>query len=479
MRPYVPKKQRRGNAAKIVAGAACVLVLLAALFAGGMIYLRSQPAYMINRGFRKLGREISHSKNPLVEKVDLNEILRMMKEEGSHVNSSLNFSTDIPKLGRITLGVDTDFYKDMHARELNADTAVSLMNMEFVHVSIYADDEVLCFSVPELFLEDMYIENENVVSQYNSSILAELTSKTSMEDFSIDLFGDEDGRIQARDWRELESVWNQLMSDLEACREGMVFEKVEKGLYRVKLPEKETNRLVENFLDSYWELSGINEDSDAFWKDYRKILSSDISLLLEMNGSRIDSITLEEPVKLWDDTASIAGEIFFLGKKRSIDKMQGKVEIEGVDGRKREIVGHLQHTASRTKKQIDLDLTYLEEDKSSVIEFDMDCDAVQNAFDMSFSVNGGTDHFEINLESNLVDVVKGESMTIDLDKITFSMRDSEVYRITGEIGIEPVGDRVKPTVKAETAFFEMSSSDWERIIAKLDDVYGRILDSLW
>lgn len=481
VRPYVPGEQKRGNAAKIVIGVACVLVLIAVLLVGGIVYIRSTPAYVISRGFQNLGKEISQSKNPLIEKVDLNELLRMMEEDGSHVDSSLNFSTELAMLGKTTLGVDTDFYKDMHARELNADTTISLMNMELAHVNIYADDEVFCFSIPELFLEDMYIENENVVSQYNHSILAELGSESSMEDFSIDLFGDGDGRIQARDWRDLESIWDQLVTDLEACREGMTMEKVEKGLYRVKLPGKETDRLVKNFLDSYGKLSGVEEELQDLWKEYKTVLSSDISLLLEINGRRIDSIMLEEPVKLWDDTASVAGEVFFLGEKRSIDKIQGKAEIDGADGRERELIGELQHTASQTKKQIDLDVTYLEEDKSSLIEFDMDCDAVQNAFDMSFSINesGGTDHFEIDLESNLVDVVKGESMTLDLDKLTFSTRGSEVYRITGEIGIEPVGDKIRQTVKAETAFFEMSFSDWEKIITKLDDAYGSILNSLW
>lgn len=477
--PYVPKAQRRGNNARIMIGVACVFVLMAALLIGGIVYVSNTPAYRVGRGFRKLGKEISRSKNPLIEKIDMNELLRMMGEDGGHVDSSLNFSTKLPQIGRTTLGVDTDYYKDMHTRELNADTTISLMNMEFAHVSIYADDEMFCFSIPELFLENMYIENENVVSQYNNSLLAELSSKSRMEDFSIDLFGGEDGRIQAQEWRELESIWDKIVTDLEACREGMIFEKVEKDLYRVKLPEKETDRLFKSLLDSYWKLNGSNEELQDLWKDYKKVLCSDINLLLEMKGSRINSIMLEEPIKLWDDTASVAGEIFFLGEKRSIDKIQGKAEIDGVDGREREIIGELQHTASRTKKQIDLDLTYREQDKSSLIEFDMDCDAVQDEFDMDFSIKSGKSDFAVALEGSLVDVVKGKSMTLDLDKVNFSMYGNEIFRITGEIDIEPIHDRIKPSVNPDTAFFEMSSSDWENIITKLDDAYGSILDSLW
>lgn len=479
VRPYVPQAQRKGNAAKIVIGVVCALVLVVALLLGAMIYMRSTPAYKISRGFRNLGKEISQSQNPLTEKAGMNEILQMMQEEGSHVDSSVNFSTDLPLLGSTTLGIDTDFYKDMHAKELNADTTLSLMNMDFAHLNIYADDEVFCFSIPELFMENMYIENENVVSQYNNSILAQLGSTSSMEDFSIDLFGEADGRVQAQEWRDMEAVWEKFETDLTACREGMTIGKVEKGLYRVTFPEKETNRLLKNLLDSYGKLGGSNAEVQSLWKDYKKLLSSDISVLLEINGSRIDSIMLEEPVRFWDDTASVSGEIFFLGEARSIDKIQGKAEIDGVDGRKRKVVGQIQQTSDRESWQIDMDLKYSEEEESGKIKFIMNCDAVDDEFDMTFSMDDRVDDLEIKLEGSLNDIVQGESLQIGLDQVSFSMDDEEVYRITGKIDIEPLQDRIKPTVEADTAFFEMSIYDWETIITKLDDTYGSILNSLW
>jgi len=478
-RSYVPKAQKRGNAAKIIAGVACVFTLIAALLVGGIVYVRNTPAYRISRGFRNLGKEISQSKNPLVEKAGISDLLQMIEEDGSHIDSSLNFSTQLPLFGSTTLGVDTDYYKDMHARELNADTTISLMNMEFAHVNIYADDEVFCFSIPELFLENMYIENENVVSQYNNSLLAELGSRSSMEEFSIDLFGDEDGRIQAQDWRDLESIWKKLEADLEACGEGMTVGKVEKGLYRVTFPGKEVDRLLRNLLDSSWKMSGSNAESDAFWKDYKKILSSDISLLLEINGSRIDSIMLEEPVRLWDDTASFAGEIFFLGEKRSIDKIQGKAEIDGVDGRKRKLIGQFQQTTGEENHHIDMDLKYSEEEEEGKIKFVMNCDAVKDTFDMTLSMKDSKDDLEVELEGSLDDITRGESLKLDLDQVSFQTEGEELYRITGEVDIEPLQGAIRPSVDPDTAFFEMSLPDWEKIITKLDDAYGSILNSLW
>ena len=128
------------------------------------------------------------------------DMLRMMQEDGCHVDTSLDFSMDMPMMGTVTLGLDTDFYKDMKAKELNAETSLSMINYEFGHLNIYANDEVFCFSVPELFMEDMYIENENVVSQFNNSILAEYSEQSDAEEFSIDLFSIENKANSIRDW---------------------------------------------------------------------------------------------------------------------------------------------------------------------------------------------------------------------------------------------------------------------------------------
>lgn len=476
--PYVPQAQKKGTAVKIVIGAACALVFIMALLIGGMVYLRSKPAYKISMGFRNLGKEMDQTQNRLVEKIGINELLLMMEEEGSHVDSSLNFATELPLLGSTTLGIDTDFYKDMQAKELNADTTLSLMNMDFAHLNIYADEEIFCFSLPELFLENMYIENEHVVSQYNNSILAQLGSSSSMEDFSIDLFADADDKIRPQEWRDLDKIWEKFEGDLTACKEGMTIAKVEKGLYRVTLPQKESDRLLKDLLDSYVEINDALEMQDL-WDDYKNLLSSDIGLLFEMNGSRIDSIMLEEPVSLWDNTASIGGELFFLGEARSIDKVQGKITIEGVDGKTREVIGQIKQTSDSDVYQMDVDVKYSEEEESGKIKFVMNCDAARDEFDMTFSVKDSADDMEIALEGSLDDIVEGESLEINLDQVTFSTDDEEVYRVSGDIAIEPLQDKIKATVKPETAFFEMSLYDWEEIINKLDDAYGSILNSLW
>lgn len=477
IRPYHPKEKK--SAAKIVIAIACVCVVLIVAIVGGLIYFRSTPVYKISKGFQNIGREITQTRNPLAEKIGGDDMLRMMQEDGCHVDTSLDFSMDMPMMGTVTLGLDTDFYKDMKAKELNAETSLSMINYEFGHLNIYANDEVFCFSVPELFMEDMYIENENVVSQFNNSILAEYSEQSDAEEFSIDLFSIENKANSIRDWKSFSTAFEQTARDIDACREAMTIEKVEKGLYRVTFPKQEINRLVKNYMKEYSEIYEMTDSMSAL-SYYDNWVTSDLSLLFEISSkNRIESIMIEEPVKMLDSEASVSGELFFLGEDRSIDKMQGKISVDGVDGETREIICQIVQNTTEDEHQVTVDAKYSDDYDEAKIKYVMNCDAANDEFEMTFSMKDDIDDLEFTLKGGWDDIVKGESANFELQKLAFTMDDEELFRISGDIMIEPITDKIQPSVEAETAFFEMSFSDWEEIIYNLDDEYGSLLDALW
>lgn len=476
--PYNPQGQKKG-AAKIIIAVACVCVALVAVGVGVMAYLRNRPEYILSKAFMNLGNEFTQTSNPMVEKLGSDDLLLMMEEDGYHMDSKLNFFVDLPMIGDTTLGVDTDIYKDMQAKELNAETSVSVINYEFAHLNIYANDEVFCFSIPELFVEDMYIDNENVVSQFNDSILAEYSEPSDAEEFSIDLFPDKDERISMKDWKSFNTAFKHIESDLSACKDGMTIEKVEKGLYRVTFPQKETNRLVKNYIKEYSELYEMTGDME-FFDNYDEWITSDVSFLFEISpGNRIESIMLEESVKMLDDGAAVSAEIFFLGESRSIDKIQGKLSVDGVDGETRAIICQIVQDVAEDDYQLAIDIKYSGDDSETKIKYMMNCDAVNDTIDMTASVKDDWDSWDMVLEGSLDDIVKGESMKFELDKLTFSMDDEELFKISGDIEIEPIKGKIKQSVKPKTAFFEMTLSDWEDILDEIDDEYGSLLNALW
>lgn len=484
IQPYIPQK-KKGTGVKIVIGLLCAIVVLGGVGVGVLAHYRSKPSYKINQGLLNLAKEIEQVKNPLSEKVGMNDIAVMMQEDGSHVETSFDLTTEVDLMGSttVTLGIDTDFYKDVNAKELSSETSLSVLNYDFAHFNIYANDEVFCFSLPELFMENMYIENENVVSQYNSSFLngiLEGGTPNDAEDFSIDLFPDEDERISMSELRDFSAFMDGFEDDLSACRDSMTVEKADAGLYRVTFPAKETDRLMKNFLESYGKVYGAEEEL-AMWKEYKTLVLSDVSLLVEIdNKNRIESIMLEEPLEMLDGEASLEAEIFFMGETRSIDKIQGKMKANGVDEIDREAIWQIQQTSNDEIYKADMDLKLTEAGETlGKVKFVMDCDAVKDTFDISCSVKDNESEMKIILESSIDDYVKGESIEIDLDNAAISMDGVELFKLSGDIDIEPLQGEVNPSVEPETAFFEMSYAEWLEIIYQLEDEYGGILDYLW
>lgn len=475
---YVPEKPKSGIAVKILIAAVCAVVVIFAAVGIGIAWFRSTPSYKLGRALLNLSREMEEIENPLEEKVGAEDIMLMMAEEGSHISTRMNFTSE--SLYGTTVGVDTECYKDVPNKELSADTSISMMNYEFAHLNIYADDEAFCFSIPELFIENMYIDNENVVGQYNRSFLAELTGAIDTEDFSINLFADEDERLSLREWQDMSSFTERYEEDIANLKDKLVLEKAEKGFYRIVYPAKEMDHLLKNIMDNYkalYEVAGEEE----WWKEYDRLIDSDVSVLFEIDRqNRIDSIAFEAPVKMLDGTASMEASLHFLGDVRSIDKMQGELVVESGDGVERSVHFQVLHTPSEDAYGLNMDLELMEE-KDSLLRMKMvsNSDAVRNEFDMNFSMWDDEEDVELILEGSLDDIVRGRSLELNLEEISFQMDGEEMFKITGDVSVEPLEGEVTSTVKKGTAFFEMTEDDWLDILYEISDEYGGFLDYLW
>lgn len=473
-------EKKKGSGVKIAVGIACALAVLIGIGIGVLAYYRSTPSYKINKGLQKLAMEIVQTKNPLAEKIGIEDILVMMQEEGSHVETELNVPIAVPMIGTTTIGVDVDFYKDMPGKELSADTSFSVMNWDVAHLNIYANDEVFCFSIPELFLEDLYIENENVISQYNDSIWSELFSPSNMDDFSIELFPDADEQISIRGLHNMSDIIEDFGDDFKDLKDSMVVEKTQTGVYRVIFPSQETNRLFKDLLENYAKLYDEAEALQGL-KGYEKLLDSDVSLLFEIDGTnRIESIMLESPVEISDGKISFEGELFFMGGTRSIDKMQGRIAVNGAYGNSGEALWQIQTTSDDTVYRMDMDLKLTEEEETvGKMKFVVNCDASDDEFEMTFSAKDETNDMEFVLEGSADDIVKGESVELDLDQAAVSVDGEELFKVTGNISVEPLEKAIKPSAEPKTALFEMTDADLTRILDRLDDEYGGILGSMF
>ncbi len=480
---YLPPKNHKRTT--LIAILCAVAVVLAAVL-GVCFYHTHSAAYKIQKGFLNLMREAEGMKNPLAEKIGADQIRRMFVEEGGHLDTRMNVTTDT-FLGEVTFGVDTDCEIDRREKEMAASTSVSVMNYELASLQMYGDDENFCFSIPELYMKDVYIENENVTRQYNHSIWADIFGKTEA-DVSIDLFpdawilGDEEGIGKA--------FFKEYASEIAECRRHMTMEKAGENLYRVSFDELYFNELVRQVLYDYVDFSKAGREDVMGILSYFNVVSSadEISFVLEINAAnQIASIRLEEPLSLCGGRIRFSGDIHFLGGKRSIEKMQGMftVKNELEERKETEIIWQTTQSLSLDDYQMESDikcsLTENGETQNVRLGCALECDGRKNSFDGKFTMKDVADDFEVGFQvtGGLSHIKTGESFDVEIDEMTLSAEDEEILLIRGDIGLSPLKRRVRQNVKAETAFFELSEREWETIFEKVYRDYENLLQSIY
>ena len=58
------------------------------------------------------------------------------------------------------------------------------------------------------------------------------------------------------------------------------------------------------------------------------------------------------------------------------------------------------------------------------------------------------------------------------------MDGKDLYKISGELLVEPLQEEVVRTVEARTDFFAMTEQDWEEIALQVINKYGTLWDAL-
>lgn len=482
---YLPPKNHKKTAIIVIL---CVAAVVLASVLGGWFYHTHSAAYKIQKGFLNLMREAGEMKNPLAEKIGADQIRRMIVEEGVHLDTKMNVTTDT-FLGQVTLGVDTDCEVDRQKKEMAASTSLSVMNYELASMELYGDKENLCFSIPELYLENVYIENENVIDQYNHSFWSEIFGKAKGDDFSIDLFpepwlfGDEEGIGKA--------FLKEYADEIAECRRHMTMEKAGKDLYRVSFDELYFNELVRQFLYDYVDFSGVGREDAMGILSYFDVVSGadEISFILEINrANRIESIRVEEPLSLCGGRIRLYGDIHFLGENRSIEKMQGMLTVKNEQQEERketEIVWQAMQSLELDDYQVEADVkcSFTEDGETQDMRLgcELECDGRKNSFDGKFSLKDASDGFEVVWQASggFSHIKKGESFDMELDELTLSAQDEEIWLVRGDIGLSPLKRRVRQNVKAKTAFFELSEREWDRIFERVYKDYEYLLESMY
>lgn len=480
VQPYLPPKKNHKKGLFIALG--IVLFLLLGCVGAGWFYYINSASYQIKKGFENMDREWAQMRNPLAEKLGADEIAQMMAKDGSHVDTKLDFTVDTYGFGDITLGIDTDYYRDMKRKEMDAKTSFSIMNYDFAHFNLYGDEEVLCFSIPELFMEDIYIETEDVDEQFNRSMWADSYFFGEMEDsYSLNLFPDTSQYEPVHSWQDAREYLGACSDHLETCLKGARMEKAGKGMYRVTFDAIEVNYLLRDLIQTYENMTG--QDMYELLSCLQLVsMGENISFLIKMGGAgHIRSIVIEEPVSILDNQIQMEGEILFSGQKRSIDLLQGEIVLTRYeDEEEMEIVWQIDQWISTDKEeyQVEADMKMQAQDEEVNLKYTGAYDAGNDEFEMQLSVKDDWFVYQICGNGKFDDIKYGQSYEMDLQEISMTMDGEELFKISGNIMVEPFEGEIKRSAQAQTAFFKMTEGDWERILDRIDQEYGSLLDLL-
>ena len=459
----VPPQKKNHTKVWITLGVILAVVMVAGTTAAAV--LLNSPKYIVAKAGASLLQEIEQVQIPADSQPDWAGVAQMLGEEGGHTKNRWNVSSDVfaEWLGQsITLGVDMDSYLDKKTKQMSGNVALSVMNNNLLDMDIYAEQDTICFSIPALFLEDMYFSSQNIVSQYNRSLWADY-HRLDSEDFSIDLF-------QTYSYMDREQFTQNYAEELAALSQKISLEKVEKGLYRITLPQAETEAL----LQAVAEMEDLQQEIPC-----QQFLQDEVKLLLELDGNkRIESIVLEEPVAILDGKDTLEGEVFFLGEKRSIDKVQGKIIVTEDGEEALRLVVQLIPTAEDTTYGMEASVKCTSNGQLSRIDYQREYDSDRAKFQIEATVDTQEETVAVQTEGTFEDVAAENTLHLNLEELTVSMDGKDLYKISGELLVEPLQEEVVRTVEARTDFFAMTEQDWEEIALQVINKYGTLWDAL-
>lgn len=375
---------------------------------------------------------------------------------------SLNIG-GIPDLQNITVGLDGTVRRDMENRLLETDIRWSVANTDVAESSLFATEDTLYLQLPSVWSGSVVLKTEDIDGQWNdSSVRKQLQRLTGMElgisrkadarflrSFSVHSFSATDFLEKKRE--ELKSLYDSMevgsinkaikhgliseeqAKELESCVvENGEGEKIETTCYLVVLPGKELGEILEEKMD-----------------DIRLCVCLDP----EKRIVRVSTLPGESFV-----TKKGRGVIALnlTGMKATIDRLEGEFSYKG-DGI--EILdGKPEPMETEGKFIIERDA---QKERAYSVETDLAVIYRENMF--GFSLEGSVEGEQLE---------KGESLSVDLERLIVESENKVICRISGKTKFEPLGESIALPAEKEYRIGEMSDGETVLFLAEcLENIY--------
>lgn len=472
---------RKGKGGLIAVIVVIVLLLLAAVAVLAWKLLGGNPKDKLAKGFVNLRTEINTYASAMNnDLVGSEELSKNILENPYTVDAS--FDVTVPELeSQIdTIGLDYSVNYDMSNQLMDAQMAVSVMNVDIAKLDLLASGNTLYAGLPGLLTNTYFVNLDTLGRDYNASVWTEgeLDENLSVQLFEALNTGDAAGEGDSAFEEELQKLWETATVEdsgtaVEIERDG---KKVVCNGVKLTLDGDACNELLDAVEEAVGQTESLNSllysEYELVDEDFARSsaadvyairVKGDVELYVYLDGkNRITNVATASKIKLENSKVEqISFSLVFSGSERVLDEVSGTVKLESAEDVVRVAVKRTaEQEADETRGNLKLTMTSESSAEEIVMTFADNWNAENQEFGLEISMEVAEESVGIVFAGSYDEVEKGKSFTIEIGELSLLSDDEVFVKMTGSISAEPFEGSIEMPEGA-VDLFAMSEEDLE------------------
>lgn len=516
--PFIPSMQPQKKRTGLLVGIILVAMIVVLALIGGLLYffVWRTPQRRLAKGLAKMAAELTEYGNPLMEEIDLAEVIINRRDSGTldlRMNMGLPWFKELP-----TIGMDFVRDYDYEAEEIQMSFDISAYNVDLFQSQMTVIDDVMYLEVPEVFSNAYSVNLATLGRDYNNSVWAELFNFHMDDNLRVNFFArpeeiEDENLVKLR--KEIEKVF---IADLAEIQGNMVIEesgdskKIERNgktvtcqgiLVTINKDDLEElwddvkdaiieSDYVEDLIEQALEAASFYNARGEFKAALRAMMEEELKLEFEDdlqicfyldNKDRILAIETYDGIGFKNSSLeNLRFSLEFTGDKRTLDIITGEIVF----------VGEGDEFTVEIEREIELDKEIYEKTFLAVVSmrgvkeqieiaYVSSWDLEENEFNLKFDFDAPAETMSMNARGAFDDIEKGEAFTLELGSFNLSVDEETIMTLSGSMRIQPFeGDIAAP--KDAKDFLALNILEIYQMITELSETFkdlGILNGTVW
>lgn len=516
--PFIPSMQPQKKRTGLLVGIILVAVIVVLALIGGLLYffVWRTPQRRLAKGLAKMAAELTEYGNPLMEEIDLAEVIINRRDSGTldlRMNMGLPWFKELP-----TIGMDFVRDYDYEAEEIQMSFDISAYNVDLFQSQMTVIDDVMYLEVPEVFSNAYSVNLATLGRDYNNSVWAELFNFHMDDNIRVNFFArpeeiEDENLVKLR--KEIEKVF---IADLAEIQRNMVIEesgdskKIERNgktvtcqgiLVTINKDDLEElwddvkdaiieSDYVEDLIEQALEAASFYNARGEFKAALRAMMEEELKLEFKDdlqicfyldNKDRILAIETYDGIAFKNSSLeNLRFSLEFTGDKRTLDIITGEIVF----------VREGDEFTVEIEREIELDKEIYEKTFMAVVSmkgvkeqieiaYVSSWDLEENEFNLKFDFDAPAETMSMNARGAFDDIEKGEAFTLELGSFNLSVDEETLVTLSGSMRIQPLEDDITAPKDAKD-FFGLNQIEIYQMLMELSEKFkdlGLLNGTVW